>query len=586
MLKKRISMLLVAVMIITGIPCMPKAEVSAASKDTYTIDVNDSSYDPRGTGRVTMAKDQGSYGICYAYALASAVETSLIKTGQADSSVDISDMQIAFLTSCYKDQAGPNSSCYVYDEIIKNMNGGSGEPSQWRMHRYGFVDETEMPITLITDRSTFGTWYDRAINYKYKVKRAYEAPAGDIQGTKEIISKCGSVVTSYIVYDYYYNTTLSVYSYNNPTAEKYTNHGIQIVGWDDNYSKDNFLIKPSKNGAWLCKNSWGPFWSKDGYFWMSYETYTDEMQGLILTTDKNYDYCVNKEYNIMVGDSIDVKKDLAGYVDDDEVVRYVYGKDNYTEKDGVFTATESTESSIAGYSKIFAYVGINQVGEIKTVIKPTPTPTPTVQPTEDPTPVPTVQPTATPLTTVQPTKAPTVQQSSQPVVKPYIAPSKTSNSSGFSVPKTEYNSSLRNVDYKSVSGSTSQFKYRTDSEGNATIVKGKNVKRITIPNAIKIDGISYTVRKIDGKAFSNLKKLQTVTIQAANVKKLSKNTFFKCKKLKNVTITSVNLSNVSSATISKCSKVKVKVVGRNSKAQSKTAAAFKAAGIKFSYQRK
>ena len=576
MLKKRISMLLVAVMIITGIPCMPKAEVSAASKDTYTIDVNDSSYDPRGTGRVTMAKDQGSYGICYAYALASAVETSLIKTGQADSSVDISDMQIAFLTSCYKDQAGPNSSCYVYDEIIKNMNGGSGEPSQWRMHRYGFVDETEMPITLITDKSTFGTWYDRAINYKYKVKRAYEAPAGDIQGTKEIISKCGSVVTSYIVYDYYYNTTLPVYSYNNPTAEKYTNHGIQIVGWDDNYSKDNFLIKPSKNGAWLCKNSWGPFWSKDGYFWMSYETYTDEMQGLILTTDKNYDYCVNKEYNIMVGDSIDVKKDLAGYVDDDEEVRYVYGKDNYTEKDGVFTATESTESSIAGYSKIFAYVGINQVGEIKTVIKPTPTPTPTVQPTEEPTPAP----------TLQPTKAPTVQQSSQPVVKPYIVPSKPSNFSGFSVPKTGYNSSLRNVDYKAVSGSTSQFKYRTDSEGNATIVKGKNVKKIIIPNAIKIDGISYMVRKIDGKAFSNLKKLQTVTIQAANVKKLSKNTFFKCKKLKNVTITSLNLSNVSSGTIKKCSKVKVKVVGRSSKAQSKTAAAFKAAGIKFSYQRK
>ena len=315
MLKKRISMLLVAVMIITGIPCMPKAEVSAASKDTYTIDVNDSSYDPRGTERVTMAKDQGSYGICYAYALASAVETSLIKTGQADSSVDISDMQIAFLTSCYKDQAGPNSSCYVYDEIIKNMHGGSGEPSQWRMHRYGFVDETEMPITLITDRSTFGTWYDRAINYKYKVKRAYEAPAGDIQGTKEIISKCGSVVTSYIVYDYYYNTTLPVYSYNNPTAEKYTNHGIQIVGWDDNYSKDNFLIKPSKNGAWLCKNSWGPFWSKDGYFWMSYETYTDEMQGLILTTDKNYDYCVNKEYP-GVGEESDYSVDVNASVTD------------------------------------------------------------------------------------------------------------------------------------------------------------------------------------------------------------------------------------------------------------------------------
>ena len=310
------------------------------------------------------------------------------------------------------------------------------------------------------------------------------------------------------------------------------------------------------------------------------------MQGLILTTDKNYDYCVNKEYNIMVGDSIDVKKDLAGYVDDDEVVRYLYDDSYFQDnEDGTFTAKKATDTSW-GYNGISVNVGINRVGEFDVVIKPTPTPTPTVQPTEEPTPVPTVQPTATPVTTVQPTKTPTVQQSSQLVVKPYIAPSKPSNSSGFSVPKTEYNSSLRNVDYKAVRGSTSQFKYRTDNDGNATIVKGKNVKKITIPNAIKIDGISYTVRKIDGKAFSNLKKLQTVTIQAANVKKLSKNTFFKCKKLKKVTITSLNLSNVSSGTIKKCSKVKVKVVGRNSKAQSKTAAAFKAAGIKFSYQRK
>ncbi len=578
MLKKRISMLLVAVMIITGIPCMPKAEISAASKDTYTIDVNDSSYDPRGTGRVTMAKDQGSYGICYAYALASAVETSLIKTGQADSSVDISDMQIAYTCSCTNLQCSPykNSNRHTYYQILSDMNGGMEETSYYRAHRLGFVNETDMPIALLADNSTFDTWYNLANNYKYKIKRAYEVPAGDIQGVKEIISKCGSVVTSYLTSDYLYNTTLPVYSYNNVSDTLKDSHAIQIVGWDDNYSKDNFLIKPSKNGAWLCKNSWGSYWSKDGYFWMSYESLTQKFWGLTVTADANYDYYVNKEYNIMVGDSIDVKKDLAGYVDDDEEVRYLYDDSYFQDnEDGTFTAKKATDTSW-GYNGISVNVGINRVGEFDVVIKPTPTPTPTVQPTEEPTPVP----------TLQPTKAPTVQQSSQPVVKPYIVPSKPSNFSGFSVPKTEYNSSLRNVDYKAVSGSTSQFKYRTDSEGNATIVKGKNVKKITIPNAIKIDGISYTVRKIDGKAFSNLKKLQTVTIQAANVKKLSKNTFFKCKKLKNVTITSLNLSNVSSGTIKKCSKVKVKVVGRSSKAQSKTAAAFKAAGIKFSYQRK
>lgn len=45
-----------------------------------------------------------------------------------------------------------------------------------------------------------------------------------------------------------------------------------IVGWDDNYSKDNFSgsTKPQNNGAWLVRNSWGSDYL--GYFWMSYET--------------------------------------------------------------------------------------------------------------------------------------------------------------------------------------------------------------------------------------------------------------------------------------------------------------------------
>lgn len=580
MLKKRISILLVVAMFVTGIPYMQKTEVKAAEKDTYTIDANASSYDPRGTGRVTMAKDQGSYGICYAYALAAAVETSLIKTGQADNSVDISDMQIAYTCSCTNLQCSPykNSNRHTYYQILSEMNGGMEETSYYRTHRLGFVNETDMPIALLADSSTFDTWYNLANNYKYKIKRAYEVPAGDIQGVKEIISKCGSVVTSYLTSDYLYNTTLPVYSYNNVSDTLKDSHAIQIVGWDDNYSKDNFLIKPSKNGAWLCKNSWGSYWSKDGYFWMSYESLTQKFWGLTVTADANYDYCVNKEYNIMVGDSIDVKKDLAGYVDDDEEVRYLYDNSYFDyNDDGTFTAKKATDTSW-GYNGISVNVGINRVGELDVVIKPTPTPTPTVQPTKQPMPISTVKPTVKPGIAVQPTK--------QSEVKPAPTPYRQETPSSVFIPKTVYNISSRNVDYKAISGSTSQFKYRTDNDGNATIVKGKNVKKITIPNAIKIDGISYTVRKIDGKAFSNLKKLQAVTIQASNVKKLSKNTFFKCKKLKNVMITSVNLSNVSSGTINKCSKVKVKVVGRSSKAQSKTAAAFKAAGIKFSYQRK
>lgn len=39
------------------------------------------------------------------------------------------------------------------------------------------------------------------------------------------------------------------------------NHAVTIVGWDDNYSADNFAGtasgRPPANGAWLCKNNWG-----------------------------------------------------------------------------------------------------------------------------------------------------------------------------------------------------------------------------------------------------------------------------------------------------------------------------------------
>ncbi|MBQ7504340.1 MAG: hypothetical protein IJT79_03380 [Ruminococcus sp.] len=52
-------------------------------------------------------------------------------------------------------------------------------------------------------------------------------------------------------------------------------HSISIVGWDDEYSKDNFTgsYMPESDGAWLCKNSWGEYNTLGGYLWISYEDY-------------------------------------------------------------------------------------------------------------------------------------------------------------------------------------------------------------------------------------------------------------------------------------------------------------------------
>lgn len=59
------------------------------------------------------------------------------------------------------------------------------------------------------------------------------------------------------------------FSYYYP-EKKGTNHAVLMVGWDDNYSKNNFKIKPPHDGAYLIKNSWGTNSHNKGFFWLSY----------------------------------------------------------------------------------------------------------------------------------------------------------------------------------------------------------------------------------------------------------------------------------------------------------------------------
>lgn len=66
---------------------------------------------------------------------------------------------------------------------------------------------------------------------------------------------------------YYQEETDSFY-YN---GSQEPNHDIVIVGWDDNYPKENFVQQPETDGAFLCMNTWGTEFGKGGYFYISYE---------------------------------------------------------------------------------------------------------------------------------------------------------------------------------------------------------------------------------------------------------------------------------------------------------------------------
>lgn len=80
--------------------------------------------------------------------------------------------------------------------------------------------------------------------------------------------------------------------------------------------------------------------------------------------------------------------------------------------------------------------------------------------------------------------------------------------------------------------------------GSVSVIKGKkNLKSVSIPNEIQLNGYRFKVVQIGKKAFSNQIKLKKVTI-GKNVKNIHSYAFGNCKKLRFITIKSTSLTKV------------------------------------------
>ncbi len=92
----------------------------------------------------------------------------------------------------------------------------------------------------------------------------------DITSIKTAIKNYGAVATSYNNGSGYGSGRKCYYSDKEVT--RFSGHAITVIGWDDDYSADNFNenSRPPADGAWLAKNSWGPSSGDEGYLWVSY----------------------------------------------------------------------------------------------------------------------------------------------------------------------------------------------------------------------------------------------------------------------------------------------------------------------------
>ncbi|MCR5339272.1 MAG: hypothetical protein K6E75_12030 [Lachnospiraceae bacterium] len=241
-----------------------------------------SSYSLRDLGMTTSVKDQGNQPLCVTFARIAALETALIKKGYESQNVDLSEMHMLYerwLVSGSK----KNFGAWCRYSGIETYGLSSSFDNQYPLRAFP-VYENQMPMVQIADGYMPDTTYENDSPYEIRTVYTY-LPAFDVElseiirTTKEALIRYGGLAgnLSYVPgYEddeaYRYFGSGKDYSYYLPekTQSGSAGHAVEIVGWNDGYSKKNFSEEPPADGAWLCKNSWGDIGNSSGYFWMSY----------------------------------------------------------------------------------------------------------------------------------------------------------------------------------------------------------------------------------------------------------------------------------------------------------------------------
>ena len=214
-------------------------------------------FDLRNYGWITPVKNQGFMGACWAFGNVAALESALLRYTNHTFSLSENNMQNTMLKySKYGDDTlGEGGN--VFTAIAYLIDWLGIFPAE-----YDSYDELGKISSLFT------TPEDIHIQNVVVIPQVKDAAGRDL--IKKALINYGAVAASHRA-DFnknkYFNESSSAqYCYDSNEST----HRICIVGWDDNYSRYNFLKTPEGDGAWICKNSWGTDWGDEGYFYLSY----------------------------------------------------------------------------------------------------------------------------------------------------------------------------------------------------------------------------------------------------------------------------------------------------------------------------
>ena len=251
-------------------------------------------FDLRDWGWVSSVKNQGWMGACWTFGMTGTLESALLKAANITTDFSENNMQNTILKySIYGcSETGELGANILSTAYLLSWLGAFTQDAD----TYDEVGKISPVITTLND---------------IHIQDVMFTPNNEIpQGTqlKLAIMKYGSIDVNF----FGQATIDEVNPYYNPeTHAHYVNesltpsHDVSIIGWDDNYPKENFLITPPGNGAWIVKNSYGTEYGENGFFYISYYDKT-LIKSIDVTTyatsviiENTEPYNKNYQYNII-----------------------------------------------------------------------------------------------------------------------------------------------------------------------------------------------------------------------------------------------------------------------------------------------